>query len=220
MDSTLHDEQRSRLARDGKLIHREDAACWKQGRDWLEQAEREAQALLAKAKECALAEEMRGFATGLDQARSEQAQLILDAAVRRDAYLATVETDLVGVVTHAVRKIFAEFDDAERVRIVVANALRALRNQNQVKVRVHPSQQAALQSSVETLMAACPNLKVLTVESDSRLRPGMCSLSSEIGVVETDLETQLHEIERALKEDIVGECADETMVSQCDLLKR
>ncbi len=202
MDPSIHDEHRARLARDGKLIRRADAACWKQGQECLAQAEQDAQAFLVKARESALAEEMRGYTIGLGHARSEMAQLILDAAVRRDAYLAAIETDLVGVVLNAVRKIFADFDDTERVRIVVAKALRTLRNQNQVTVRVHPSHRDALQSSVEMLIGASPNLKVLSVERDSRIRPGACSLSIEIGVFETDLETQIREIEHTLGRSI------------------
>jgi hypothetical protein len=54
------------------------------------------------------------------------------------------------------------------------------------------------------LINACPNLNVLIVESDSRISPGACWLSSDIGVVETDLETQIREIEYTLSRSIAG----------------
>lgn len=220
MDPSIHDEHRGRLARDGKLIRRADAACWKRGQEYQAQAAQDAQAFLVKTRESALAEEMRGYTSGLEQARSELAQLILDAAVRRDAYLAAIETDLVGVVIHAVRKIFADFDDTERVRIIVAKALRPLRNQSQVTVRVHPSHREALQSSIEMLIGANSNLKVLTVESDSRIRFGACSLSSEIGVVETDLETQIREIEHTLSRSISSACIVADEAPDCAAFER
>lgn len=185
--------------RTGKLIRREEAACWQTGQQYLQRAQQEAQAILASAHEQALSDAARIVATELEQARAEQAELMTEVAVRRDAYLAEIEPELVEVVVNAVRKIFSEFDDNERARIVVEKALRTLRNQKQVTVRVHPSQYETMRASVGVLMNACANLKILTVESDSRILPGACSLSSDIGIVEIDLETQICAIEYAIR---------------------
>ncbi len=184
--------------KNGKIIRREDADNWRTSQDLLKQAELEVENMRIKAQEHALAEELRGYTTGLEHARTEQSKIVLETILRRDAYFSTIEADLVDVVMNAVRKIFADFSDIERVKIVLAKALSTLRNQTQATVSVHPSQYEALKSSVDVLISSSPNLRVLTVESDSRINPGTCVLSSDISIIETDLEAQIRAIEYSL----------------------
>ncbi len=184
--------------KNGKIIRREDADNWRTSQDLLAQAKLEVENMRIKAQERALAEELRGYTTGLEHARTEQSQIVLETILRRDVYFSTIEADLVDVVMNAVRKIFADFSDIERVKIVLAKALSTLRNQTQATVSVHPSQYEALKSSVDVLISSCPHLRVLTVESDSRINPGTCVLSSDISIIETDLEAQIRAIEYSL----------------------
>jgi type III secretion protein L len=197
MDSPIPEQGRARLLRDGKLIRREDAACWHTGTQFVEQANREAAAIRSEALEQAEEERRRGYAAGIDAANVERAGIIADALAHRDAYLAAVEPELIGVVLNAVRKIFAEFDEPARVRIVVGKALKTLREQTHATVRVHPSEFEALQASAALLASQYPSLQMLSVESDARIEAGRCVLSTDVGIVETDIESQIREIENA-----------------------
>jgi type III secretion protein L len=190
------------IERKGKIIRAADAACWRSGKQILHGTRRRIRSMLSEAQEEALAEELRGYAEGLDKARTEQVSLMMEMIARRDAYLAAIETELVVVVVNAVRKIFADFDDTARARIVVEKALKLLRNQSQATVRVHPSEYEAVRSSVDMLIRGCPNLKTMTVENDSRIKPGGCALVCDIGVVETDLETQIRALEFSLSRSV------------------
>lgn len=189
---------RTQLAPQGKILRREDASLWAKGEALLARTRVHADAILAMAHVSADEERMRGFSAGVNAARSEQAQLILDMVARRDMYLGSVEKDLIGVVANAVRKIVGEFDDFEKTRIAVAGALKALRKQAVATIRVGPSNYEEIRASADTLMRLCPNLEVLEVEMDPRLKPGACTLISDIGVVETDIETQIRAIESAI----------------------
>jgi type III secretion protein L len=197
MDFPVPKQGGARLLRDGKLIRRDEANSWKTGTQLVEQAKEEAAAIRNAALEQAQEERRLGYAAGLAGAKSEQAQIIADAIARRDEYLMAIEPELTGVVLNAVRKIFAEFDEPERVRIVVGKALKTLREQTQATVRVHPDELDMLQSSAALLASRCPGLRTLSVESDARIEPGRCVLSSDIGIVETDIESQIREIENA-----------------------
>ncbi|WP_136417400.1 type III secretion system stator protein SctL [Herbaspirillum sp. ST 5-3] len=198
MGKQILDGQPVRLARQGKLIRREEIGLWKTGQQCLELAQADARAIIATAREHAVREEARGYAEGSRQAQEKQTRITLDMIARRDAYLAEVEVELVAVVVNAMRKIFSEFDDAERARIVVSKALHTLRNQTQGTIRVHPEQYEAVRRSADTLANVCPNLRSLVVESDPRVAAGCCVLSSDIGMVETDIDTQINAIEASL----------------------
>jgi type III secretion protein L len=189
---------RTQLAPQGKILRREEVSLWSKGEALLARTRVHADAILAMAHVSADEERMRGFSAGVNAARSEQAQLILDMVARRDMYLGSVEKDLIGVVANAVRKIVGEFDDFEKTRIAVAGALKALRKQAVATIRVGPSNYEEIRASASILMRLCPNLEVLEVEMDPRLKPGACTLISDIGVVETDIETQIRAIESAI----------------------
>ncbi|HJV80596.1 type III secretion system stator protein SctL [Noviherbaspirillum sp.] len=190
--------QQVRLARQGKLVRREEIELWKTGQQCLELAQADARTIIATARENAVREEARGYAEGIRQAQEKQARITLDMIARRDAYIAKVELELVAVVMNAMRKIFSEFDDAERARIIVSKALHTLRNQTQGTIRVHPEQYEAVRRSADTLASACPNLRSLVVESDPRIAAGSCVLLSDIGMIETDIDTQINAIEASL----------------------
>lgn len=189
---------RAQLAPEGKILRREDANLWLKGEALLERTRVHADAILAMAQVSADEERMRGFSAGVNAARNEQSQLILDMVARRDLYLGNVEKDLIGVVINALRKIVSDFDDLEKTQIAVASALKALRKQAVATIRVGPSNYEEIRASTNTLIRLCPNLEVLEVEMDPRLKPGACVLISDIGVVETDIETQIRAIENAI----------------------
>ncbi|MES2772085.1 MAG: type III secretion system stator protein SctL [Pseudomonadota bacterium] len=186
------------LIPEGKIVRREEASLWAKGDALLARTRVHADAMLAMARVSASEERARGFAAGESAARSEQSQLIIDAVARRDLYLSGVEKELIGVVANAVRKIVGDFDDFERTRIAVVGALKALRKQSLATVRVGPSNYDEIRAAAEELAKLCPNLEVLDVEMDPRLRPGACTLVSDIGVVESDVETQIRAIENAI----------------------
>jgi type III secretion protein L len=209
MDLPIPEQGGARLLSDGKLIRRDEAACWRTGVQLVEQARQEAAAIRAEALEQAQEERRRGYAAGIDSAKKEQAHIIAEVLARRDGYLLAVEPELTAVVLNAVRKIFAEFDEPARLRIVVGKALKTLREQTQATVRIHPSEYEALQSSAADLASRYPGLRMLSVESDARIEPGSCVLSSDIGIVETDIESQIREIENAFARTAAAERAEQ-----------
>ena len=127
--------------------------------------------------------------------------------------MAEVESELVSVVINAVRSIFSQFNDHERATLAVGKALKALRQQTQATLHVHPSHHDALCAAVPALLRDTPALQSLIVERDSRLKPGTFVLRSAMGLVETDLESQLRAIENALVRSVRASDAARHMVA-------
>lgn len=117
------------------------------------------------------------------------------------------------VVINAVRSIFSQYNDHERAALAVGKALKALRQQTQATLHVHPNHHDALCAAVPTLLRDTPSLQSLIVERDSRLKPGTFVLRSAMGLVETDLESQLRAIENALVRSVRTSDAARHMVA-------
>lgn len=199
MDRASADQQPVlRLRPEGKIIRRESVALWADAQAVLADAQRRADELLGEARLGVAEERMRGYAAGMREARYEQAQIMVDAVMRRDAYLAAIEEHLVGVVLSAMRKITSEFDELARTRIAVTNALAALRNLTVATIRVNPAHVDELRALKDRLFHICPYLRVLEIESDPRLESGACMLISDLGQIETDLESQIRAVEHAV----------------------
>jgi len=136
-------------------------------------------------------ERQRGYEAGLDLARREQAEKMIEHVSRTVDYLAGVETRMVDLVMGAVQKIVADFDDTERVLIVVRNALSVVRNQKQMTLRLHPSQVDTVRAHVSDLLSNYPGVTYLDLVGDARVQADACILESEIGLVEASIEDQL-----------------------------
>lgn len=199
--------------RSGKIIRREDASHLRQAAEVLAGAQAEAASLLETARHQAASEAERIRQDGVEAAAQETSRLMLQAIASRDAYMAEVESELVSVVINAVRSIFSQYNDHERATLAVGKALKALRQQTQATLHVHPSHHEALCAAVPALLRDTPSLQSLIVERDSRLKPGTFVLRSAMGLVETDLESQLRAIENALVRSVKASDAARHMVA-------
>lgn len=199
--------------RSGKLILREDANYLRLASRVLADAKAEAAQLLEAANHQATEQTESIRRESAEAAAQEKSHLILQAIASRDAYMADIELELVSVVMNAVRSIFSQYNDQERATIAVGKALKALRQQTQATLHVHPSHYDALCAAVTNLLRETPPLQTLVVERDSRLRPGALMVISDMGLVETDLESQLLAIENSLTRSVESSNAARTKVA-------
>lgn len=197
----------------GKIIRREDARHFRQATQVLADAKIEASSLLEAALQQANDQAGRIRQEGVEAAAQEKSRLMLQAIASRDAYMTEVESELVSVVINAVRSIFSQYNDHERAALAVGKALKALRQQTQATLHVHPSHHDALCAAVPALLRDTPGLQSLSVERDTRLKPGTFVLRSAMGLVETDLESQLRAIENALVRSVKTSDAARHMVA-------
>lgn len=185
--------------REGKIIRREQAMLWRSGEAHLESAKRQVADMLERSRSDCLVAQQKAYDDALAQGRQEQAALLLEMVLASTRYWDKIETDVVGVVLSAVRKIFADFDAAERVRIVVGHAMKAMQHQTRATLRIHPDDYDAVNESREQLLRLCPALQVLTIERDERLQPHACVLITDVGMVQTDLDAQLRALALVLE---------------------
>jgi flagellar assembly protein FliH len=183
----------------------------------LEQAERQAQALMASAREKASAvlEEARregalqGRAEGLADARQGLQALTnsLTAASERIRALeaecrARAEELIVTLaLATAERVLCAEVaQNPSAILEPVKSALAALPSSGDVVIRVHPACAALLRAHREELMESGPGPAGLRVVADPSVTPGGCLVETPHSVVDATFPVQLEEARRRLLE--------------------
>lgn len=191
------------LAPGAKRVPKAALADWVEAQDLLAQAKAQAEAIRQEAHAAFEAERQRGHAEGVEQAKLEQAEQMIENVSRTIDYFAKVEAQMVDLVMQSVRKIVMDFDDEARVTATVKNALSVVRNQKQMTLRLNPQQVDMVKARVNDLLAAYPGVGYLDIVADHRLKPDACILESEIGLVEASLEGQLNALRNAF-EKILG----------------
>lgn len=160
-------------------------------------ARRQAEAIVAGATKAYEDECKRGYDDGRKEALLEQAERMIEHVGRTVDYFARIETRMVELVMGAVQKIVSDFNDTERVLIVVRNALSVVRNQKQMTLRLNPAQVDLVRTNINELLAMYPGVGYLDLLADARVEKDACILESEIGIVEASIEGQLQALQSA-----------------------
>jgi len=176
-----------------------EAATWLEASALLEHARQEAAQLLGSARQQLEAERARGYQQGLEEARLELTERMIETASRTVELFASIEQRMVGLVMDAVRRLMADFSDTERVMAVVRSALSVLRNQRQLTLRIAPEHVEQVRARASELLEQFPGVGILDIVADPRLKHDPTILESEIGLVEASIESQLHAIEQGFQ---------------------
>ncbi|MCF0253242.1 MAG: HrpE/YscL family type III secretion apparatus protein [Duodenibacillus sp.] len=139
-----------------------------------------------------------GYADGLEAGKMENAEKMMETVLASVEFIENIEKTVVSVVTQSIRKIIGELDDETRIKSIVSQALTNVRGQQQVTVRVCPSDEPY----VAKALAAMTSGSFLKIVADGRLDKNSCILESDLGVIDASLETQLKALEHAFSEQI------------------
>lgn len=163
----------------------------------LEAARQEADRLVAAGREAAEAARLQGYEEGVAAARQDTARENVETVARRVEYLANIEDKLVSILLGALDQILGEMDQRDVVTRIIGNALRVLRGQTAVTIRVSPDNSAAVAEQLEALRKEFPEMTILQVRSDPALSGTSCILESDVGVVDASLDVQVAAIREA-----------------------
>jgi len=185
-----------------KVVRREEIAASAEASRIVAQAEAQAQAIVDSAREAHAESVRRGFEEGYARGAGQWSAAI-EAA--RESVRAAIEQSRHQVARLAIRvaeKILRQKLETspEALVPVVDEALRSLQAQprSRVVLRVHPDDQAVLETRTARWLSHFPGLDSLSVTPDEELPRGSCRIESDFGTVDATIETQLRVIERHL----------------------
>lgn len=163
---------------------------------------------LSEAEEAYVAERTRGYADGLMAARQQASKLVIETAERVDRYLASLDKEVAKLAFDIVRRVLADFDDAELVARAARAALSDFREAKAVRLRIHPSAETQVRRMLaDSIGTPSPQSPTVIIELDHDLDKKSCILSTEFAVVEATIETQLGAIAQAMGLQL-GEAAE------------
>jgi type III secretion protein L len=176
-----------------------DAAQWLGAAEMLDMARQESERIRSEAIEAFEAERQKGFAQGLSEAKQEMAERMVESAAQAVEYLGAIEERMVVLVMQAVRRIIADYDESDRVMAVVKSGLSVMRNQKQLTLRLPPDRIDIVRTRATELLEQFPGVGVVDFAPDSRLKGDAAILESDIGVVESSIESQLSALEAGFR---------------------
>jgi flagellar biosynthesis/type III secretory pathway protein FliH len=169
-----------------------------------EAATREAQQLIAAAREDIERASAAGFAAGFADGHAEgcaaAARELLEITAAREAAVRAQERQLRELALLLAGKLTAHAFEHEpaALRALIESLLPRVRRARRVVVRVHPEAEAFVRSRLSQLLAAAELDGALQVVSDPAIEHGGCLIESEIGELDARLQTRLSELGRAL----------------------
>jgi flagellar assembly protein FliH len=106
------------------------------------------------------------------------------------------------IVRHEIRT------DPKVVLRVIKACLRRVTESDEVRVRVNPSELAAVRAQRDELLQIAEGVRAINIMDDRRVSPGGCTVETATGDFDATVETQMEKIERKLVETFKNECSE------------
>ncbi len=188
-----------------KILKAEEVGIMLQAEEILDEAKKRAKDIVEQARQEAEQQKKQGYADGLEEGRLEHAEKIMETVLSSVEFIEGIESQLVHVVSMAIRKILGELDQKDLIVRIVQNALQSVQQQQKVTLRVAPEDEQVLRNYLMPMLQSSPGQgSFLDIIADVRLQANSCLLESELGVIDASLETQLKALENALQSRIQG----------------
>jgi type III secretion protein L len=204
----LVDAERFKLAVDEGAIIKGDAfKALVDARALVNECQALADALREERRQGFEAERRRGFAVGSREGLVQCAEQIVQVEAKAARYIEALDDKLVRLAIEVVRRVAPRVGAGQIVPDLVEQALKEVRAERFLVVRVHPDNHASVTRRVEELKQAYPMIEFIDVLPDPQLDSFACVLESEAGLVRADLSVQLDAIERAMRQSVAARSA-------------
>ncbi|MDD7805822.1 MAG: HrpE/YscL family type III secretion apparatus protein [Endozoicomonas sp. (ex Botrylloides leachii)] len=178
------------------VLKARDYESWIDSQDIINKAQEQAEKIAEQAREMYQKEKQRGYEDGLDESKAEQAEQMLKVVSRTINYLSSIEKAMTDILFSGVKKIINDFDEEALVVGLIKNALKHVRNEKQVTIRIPPSQYNMVQARISDILENYEGVSFIELVADQRLSTGDCIMESEIGIVETSVDIQLQALKK------------------------
>ena len=172
----------------------------------------EAEASAAQIREDAQAvfttERARGYAEGYRQAEIDAAAFLFSENALLAEKLTQLETDLSALVVDCVRRLVDDFSDSEKAVSFIRSALRKMRSEKAVHVRVSPDRITEIRGSVKKLFNEFSEIDLIDVIEDAALKPSRIIIESAFGRIEADLDDSIARLHQLLLAEAPEESQD------------
>jgi len=151
----------------------------------------------------------KGYNTGYREMQEERAafskrvaEIEADIDERVDTAWAGLEPEILKLALEIANKVVhREISESEDFVIqTIKSSLYQLRERQDLKIRVNPSDYDLVREHKDDISSACDGVRHLEVIEDRRVDQGGCIIETAGGQLDARIDTQLQEVERALME--------------------
>lgn len=185
-----------------RVLKAADYAVLLEAEDVLAAARRQAERIHADALTDAETRRREGYEAGLLEGKLEASAQMFESVTASLEQLEKTEHSLVDVVMQSIRAILGSFDKEELAKQTVGHALRIVRDEKKVVLRVCPEDVDMVQSCLAGIVARYPGMGRIDVAADPALTSGGCVMDTEIGVIDATIDRQLAIIEETFRRHI------------------
>ncbi|MCS7272895.1 MAG: FliH/SctL family protein [Fimbriimonadales bacterium] len=138
----------------------------------------------------------------LENLHAQVAELCRVLRAEYDAYLQRTEQQMVELAIEVARKVVREELrlQPEHVVAVVRETLRRLQGFGRVRIRVHPLDVELVRRHRPLLLQVVDGIEAIEIVEDRRVGQGGCIIETDQGIYDARIDTQLSELERAIRE--------------------
>lgn len=189
----------TRIDAASKVLAAADVWVLREAESIVADAVQQREQILADARAAYEAERQRGYAEGLEQARTEQTARMARLVAGAAGYFSRIEQRVADLVLEAVRGVIAGYGERQAVLALAGRALAEVRSQKQLTLRVHPDNAAYVRDAIGEVTRQFPAIEYVDVVEDARLAPDACAVESDIGIVEASVSGQLAALKAAFE---------------------
>jgi type III secretion system HrpE/YscL family protein len=184
----------------GAVVEAEVYDAHQKAKEIVETAERQAAALIDKAKQERDATVAAAREMGRQEVLAQSTEIILKAKQQASTIIETAEQEIVKLALVVAERIVGKAlqTDPDVALHIAAQAIESVRHQKELVLRVNPEDAQLMRNSRKKLMDILGRTKDIAVREDPEVERGGCVIETENGTVDAQLKTQLQMLELAL----------------------
>ncbi|MCC8189016.1 MAG: HrpE/YscL family type III secretion apparatus protein [Planctomycetes bacterium] len=187
---------------DAAVVKAADYAVLVEANEILALAATRADAIVKDAEREAEDRRRQGYADGRAEGKAEVAERLFETVAASVEHLSGMEATLVDLVVRSLRTILGTFDREELAVETVRHALRLVRDEKKVTLRVAAADADRVAERLEEITAGYPGMGRVDLVPDTSLAPGGCVMETAIGVIDAGLDRQLAMIEASFRKQL------------------
>jgi type III secretion protein L len=165
-------------------------------------AKQQADQIITRAETTYQQEKERGYREGLEKGQAEISGQITATVAETTHYLDKMAGKMVELTMRMLKTILGKIDNRELVEKIVFKTMKGVRDEGRIMIRVHPECVDHVKDKITAYAMETGRQDLFDVIGEPRLDKHGCVLESEIGYVDSSLNTQLKAIRESFEKSI------------------
>jgi len=180
------------------IIKKDHYLCEESINAQLSYAQKKSEDMMNKARQAFSEHQREGYQDGLNAAKNDMAECQLKAYREVNQMIQSAETELLGLLTVMIKKLFDEAEDEHLLAGMVRTALATVRDQYRVSIRINSAVKEKIHSALFDGVDQRAIAEHIELVVDSSLSGDECVVETDTGIIQCSLSDQLERLQRLI----------------------